>query len=227
MNAIRNILLLIGSPKGAKSVSDALGSYLFGMMTASGAEGRKIFIQPALKADPGGKELVEAFERADMILLVSPLYIDSLPYPVIKALEILASAASGKPAGRKSLVALSNSGFPEAGQNTLALDMCRQFAKEAGLVWKGGFALGGGQAVAGKDLKQGGRMVRHIQKALQIAAEALIKDMPVPEEAVKLMAHPVGPTWLYLFMGNLGWKIRAWRNGVMSRLWDRPYLSHD
>jgi hypothetical protein len=105
--------------------------------------------------------------------------------------------------------------------------MCRQFAKEAGLAWKGGFALGGGQAVAGKDLKQGGGMVRHIQKALRIAADALIKDMPIPEETVKLMARPIGPTWLYLFMGNLGWKIRAWRNGVKSRLWDRPYLSQD
>jgi hypothetical protein len=74
MSAIRKILLLVGSSKGTKSVSDAMGSYLLEMMTASGAEGRKIFIQPALKADPGGKELVAAFEKADMILLAFPLY---------------------------------------------------------------------------------------------------------------------------------------------------------
>ena len=224
MCAIRNVLLLIGSPKGTNSVSHSVGSYFSELLAASGAETKKIFIQPALKADPSGKELVSAFETADLILLVFPLYIDSLPHPVINALEILASKASRKSEGRKSLVTVSNSGFPEAGQNALALAMCRQFAKETGLAWKGGLALGGGQAVAGKDLKSGGRMVRHLQKAFQIAADALIKDLPIPEEAVNLLARPISPTWLYLFMGNLGWRIRALRNGVISKLWDRPYI---
>ena len=224
MCAIKNILLLIGSPKGTNSVSHSVGSYFSELLAASGAETKKIFIQPALKADPGGKELVEAFEIADLILLVFPLYVDSLPHPVIKALEILASTVLRKPEGRKSLVAVSNSGFPEAGQNALALAMCHQFAKETGLAWKGGLALGGGRILAGKDLKRGGRMVRHVQKGLQIAANALIKDLPIPEDAVNLIARPIVPTWLYVFMGNLGWRMRAWRNGVISRLWDRPYI---
>jgi NAD(P)H-dependent FMN reductase len=223
MSAIKNVLLLVGSPKGANSVSDAIGSYLLERITASGVEGKKIFIQPALKADPTGQELADAFEKADIILLVFPLYIDSLPHPVIEALEILAAAAPGKSMERKGLVAVCNSGFPEVRHNDLALAMCRQFAKEAGLTWKGGLALGGGGATAGKDLRKGGGRVRHIKKAIEIAADALVENKPIPQEAVSLMAGPITPTWLYLFMGNLGWRIQACRNGVRSRLRDRPY----
>ena len=42
-------------------------------------------------------------------------------------------------------------------------------------------------------------------KSLDLAADALAKGEAIPEEAVKLMARPLVPRWLYLLIGNRGW----------------------
>jgi hypothetical protein len=223
MSSIKKVLLLIGSPRAGRSVSNALGEYLVSQMAAPGVKQEKIFIQQALKKDPTGTILINAFADADIVLLAFPLYADSLPHPVIEAFELLSASSRENRQGQKSFAVLCNSGFPEAGQSRLALGMCRQFAKESGLAWKGGLAMGGGGALEGRDLDKAGGMARNIRKALQTAAAALAENRDVPAEAMNLMARPMMPTWLYLFMGNLGWRIRARRNGVGPKLCEKPY----
>ena len=47
-----------------------------------------------------------------------------------------------------------NCGFAEAHHNDVALDIYRLFARDAGLHWAGGLAIGGGGMFAGKPLKR-------------------------------------------------------------------------
>ncbi len=116
-----------------------------------------------------------------------------------------------------------NCGFPEASQNRTALAICRRFAAEAGFEWAGGLALGMGEAIGGRPLKEAGGMVRRIVKALDLAGDALALGHPIPEEAVRLMAKPLVPRWLYILMGNRGWKKRAANHGTTDALNARPH----
>jgi putative NADPH-quinone reductase len=104
----RKALLFIGSPKGLKSTSYALGSYL-------------------LKKH-------EAVAAADLIVFSFPLYVDQLPAPLLKALELVADHRKvNAPAKPQKIMAIVQCGFPETYQNQLACDIMRQFAKEDGV----------------------------------------------------------------------------------------------
>jgi hypothetical protein len=88
-------------------------------------------------------------------------------------------------------VAIVNSGFPEIHQNAVALAICEEFAAQSGIAWAGGLALGGGGMVGGQPLtetKRSGPPVKHVIQALDLTAAALSDGLPVPAQAVKLMA---------------------------------------
>jgi hypothetical protein len=151
--------------------------------------------------------------------------VDALPATVTAALERLA-AARGRWAHRDParLVALVNCGFPEARHTRTALDVCRAFADVAGLAWAGGLGVGGGEALHGAPLERAGRMAARVRRALELAADAVLAERPVPDEAVALMAAPLVPPRMYTLLGSLRWLRDAQEHGAARRLWDRPYV---
>ena len=217
----KRVLVLVGSPKmPGKSVSEALGVYVIDNMRARGWSSKTIFIRQTLQSDKGRTTLLEAVEDTDLIILSFPLYVDSLPAPVIRAMELISERHSKK---NTRFAAISNCGFPEAQHNNVALAICRRFALASGLEWAGGLALGMGGAVSGQRLKDGSGMVRNIVKSLDLTADALVENKSVPDEAIRLMAKPLIPKKMYTTMGNLEWRQKAKRYGVRKKLRDRPY----
>jgi len=220
-NEEKRVLLLVGSRKApGKSVSEALGAYVIEKMEASGWSSETIFIRTTLQSDRGRATLLEAVEDSDLIILSFPLYVDSLPAFVIRAMEFISARRSEK---NTHLAAIANCGFPEAQHNNVAIAICQRFAHASGLEWAGGLALGMGGAVSGKRLKEQGGMVRNIIKSLDLTVEALVNGESVPDEAIRLMAKPLIPKMLYTTMGNLGWRQQAECYGARKKLRDRPY----
>ena len=217
----QRVLLLVGSPKApGRSVSEALGCHVIEKMEARGWSSRTIFIRASLQSDGGQSTLLNAASDADLILLSFPLYVDSLPAPVIRAMELIAEHVLRKNA---RLVAIANCGFPEARHNNVALDICRRFADAAGLEWAGGLALGMGGALSGKHLRDQGPMAGKIIESLDLAVDALVGGESIPDEAVRRMARPIIPAVMYTAIGNFGWRRQAKRYGVKGKLNDRPY----
>ncbi|MFZ5915881.1 MAG: hypothetical protein ACOYZ7_03015 [Chloroflexota bacterium] len=224
MNGQKRALLLVGSAKRPHSTSESLGRYLLGQLAGRGYETEALLIHRALKSDQGRGELLAAVERADLLLLAFPLYVDTLPALVIRALEAIAERRrDGQDSSGGRLVAIANCGFPEASHNDTALAICRRFAAEAGFEWAGGLALGGGQALSGRPLDQAGGMARHAVQALDLAAAALAAGDPLPQEAVVAMGQPIIPRRAYLWMGGLGWRLQARKHGAARRLRARPF----
>ncbi len=224
MNSGERALLLVGSPRGPKSNSESLGAYLLDQLRERGLETEKLRIYALLKSDEGGSKLLAAVDRADIIVLAAPLYVDSAPSGVIRAMELILEARGGQEAPKKPwFVAIVNCGFPEARQNDTALRIYRRFAAECGLEWAGGLALGGGEVIGRRPLHRAGRRLRHVRRSLDVTADALAEGRPVPDEAVALMAKPVIPKWLLLSVGGMVWKVQARREGAAHKLHDRPY----
>jgi len=216
--------LLIGSPKGPRSVSDALGSYLLERLKEHGVNTNKLYIQQALATGQGASALLSAVKEADILILAAPLYADSHYSGVIRMMELVhENQKKQTQSKRRIMAAISNSGFPEARHNDVSLAISRKFALDCGFEWAGGLALGGGQSIAGKSLEKAGGQVRNVKKALDLAAAALAKGEAIPEEAAKLMAKPMVPKWLYLLIGNIGWYWQARKKGCREQLDHRPY----
>ena len=227
MNAPEHALLMIGSAKGRKSTSEALGSHLLERLDERGLETDTARVHEALKKEDDRNALLEAVEEADLLLLACPLYVDSLPAHVTKLLELTAERRQDQRAPRSQrLVAILNCGFPEAFHNDTALAICQRFAHETGIEWAGGLALGGGETIAGRSLQNMGFLgflARNPRKALDLAAAALAQGDVIPDEAATLMAKPLVPARLYEWAASRAWKKRAKKHGVAHTLDARPY----
>jgi NAD(P)H-dependent FMN reductase len=222
------VTLLVGSVKGPKSTSDAVGSYLLERLEAKGVRTGRIYIPQLLASEQGIPGLLKAVAEADIIILAAQLFADSLSAPVVKAFELIHKDVTKRhDQKRRKMVAISNSGFPEAAQNTTSLAISRQFARACGFEWAGGLALGGGGAINGKRLEHAGGFVKNVKRSLDLTAEALAKGNAVPEEAISLMARPLMPAFWYLQIGAnplLVW-LRMKRNGCAESVRSTPYRS--
>jgi hypothetical protein len=224
MKIQKKALLLIGSPRGENSTSASLGNYLISNLEKSGMQCEKNFIHRLVNRPEKIQELFTMVNKSDLVIIAFPLYVDSLPAPVIKMMELLKSERDRiKPDKPQDFIAISNCGFPEAKQIRIALEICHVFADEAGFTWKGGIAFGAGEAVHGMPLEQRGGMVRHVREGLDMAAEALMQGKEVPQEAIDLISKKLMPVAMYKSMGNLGWRLRARKFGASKRLKDTPY----
>ena len=219
-------LLFIGSPKGLKSTSHALGSYLMKGLEAGSMNTETLVVGAALHNAKDIADMIETVKAADLIVFSFPLYVDQLPAPLIEALELIAAERKVQPAPkRQTIMAIVQCGFPETHQNQTACDIMQLFANEAGFEWAGALALGMGGAIGGRSLEKAGGMVRNTIKALDLTAASLITGGRVPQEAVDLMAKPAMPRWLYLLIGNWGMKSQARKHGVRKLVYDKPYAA--
>ena len=180
----------MGSPKiKSPSTSGVLGEELLGRLAKAGWQTESLTLKPSTFREAGQAELLAAVDRADLILLAFPLYIDALPYLVTKALEVIAEhrRAAGDAARPQGLFGLANNGFPEAHQNNLALSILRRFAARTGMTWLGGMALGAGEGmIGGRPLTAKGANgipLFRISQALDAAGAALARGEALPAEA--------------------------------------------
>lgn len=217
----KKALLLIGSPKVKNGSSEALGDYLLNRLNKE-YKCEKLHIASALKNNV--EELLNNVQCADILILAFPIYVDSLPAPVIRALELIAEDRRVRKSDkRQGVISITNCGFPETLHNYTAIKICKNFADKNDFVWLGGLAMGCGPALGEKAIEQLGGMTRNIVKALDKTAEAILKDESIPSEAIDLMSRKLMPYFLYTTAGNLGWKAQAKRFNANKILHAKPY----
>jgi hypothetical protein len=235
-------LLLVGSPKKEHSTSAVLGAYITARLADEGYHRTTIGLAKALASAASTAELLAAVDIADAIVLATPLYFDSLPAAVTRALELIAchrltrsllqeltpresvtEVAPTLPA-LPTFLAVVNLGFPESHQGDTAVDICRHFAAQANLAWAGGLSLGGGGTLEGRPLEERARATRNVRAALDLAAAALAAGQPVPETAVSLMQRPLVRPAVYRRATNRDFNRLARKNKSID-LDARPYAS--
>jgi multimeric flavodoxin WrbA len=221
---IRRALLLVGSPRTKKSTSASLGGYLFEQLNARGIETQTVQIYTSLYSPERMRDMFEAIDHADLIVLAFPLYVDSLPAPVTAALEKIAAHRKENQSPIR-FAAIANCGFPEAKHSETALAIASEFARQTDLLWMGGLALGAGEGIVhGIPLNELDGRAIPLKKALDLAAEALAGGNSIPQPARDLLAKPVIPNWMYTLQGRFGWRQAAKRYGMENELKRQPYL---
>ena len=218
-------VLLVASPKGPKSTSNSLAAFLGDKLQQKGMTVEKVFINQTLGSDKKINMMLGLVDVSDLIVFAFPLYADCLYSQAIKTLELIAEHENGRSQlCKKGFVAIVNSGFPEARHNDTALAVCRNFAKKVGFTWAGGLAMGGGGMISGQPIAELGGRVRNQVKALEIAAEALANGEVIPEKAIVLISKLGIPKWMYLWMGNHGWKSEAKKAMKVKSMYSQPCM---
>jgi hypothetical protein len=228
--APKTALLLVGSPRGKASISRSLGGELLSRLEAAGLTTKGATAAEALHSTEEQHRLHKAVDKADLVIVSFPLYVDQLPAPLVQVLELIAERRKGTlgvtpwagPLVQK-LVAIVQCGFPETLQTRPAVEIMKQFARAAGFEWAGALAMGMGGALGGKRLDKVGGMVRNVHKALDIAAASLAAGQSVPDDASQLFARPLMPLWFYFAAANWGFRRQAKKHGVAGTMRARPY----
>jgi ferredoxin-NADP reductase/multimeric flavodoxin WrbA len=168
----------------------------------------------------GGDVAAAAAQRcaeADLLIILSPLYWDSLPYTGLLALEHIHARRRRNGSRAARLVAVMNSGFPEPEQFRFAFGLLREFARESGYTWAGGLALGGGEAIAGRALDSAGALTRPLRHALDTGVPVLLAGGVLPDAACDQAATQLTPGPLYRFFGWCGWHVKRRAQGLTAR----------
>ncbi len=222
------VLVLVGSPKGKNSVSNNIATYVQDKFEQNGLETRKTFIARHVKEEKLEK-LVYEIGDFNLLILVTPLYVDSLPSIVIRLMEEIYEHKKMEKDNKQKLMAIINSGFPEPHHNDLAVDMCKNFAFKSHIEWIGGVKIGMGPALDSGPLKQSGRISQNLRNNLDIIVDYLSKNRQVPEEIFNKASKPLMPLFLSKFMlrwfGGKMWVNMAEDEHVKKNMRYRPYKS--
>lgn len=224
MRAPARVAFLVGSakPKGT-SVSERLASAMAQRFEQEGVGSEVHFVADLQHENTRTSAELEALASADLLVLVAPLYWDALPALTTSALERIATVRAAGPK-RGKLAALVNCGFPEPEHARTALRIVCHFAARAHYHLAGGLALGAGGMVGEGPIDAQRGPMEHVKKALDSAVHALARGENVPEAAIEGMADKAMAESLYRFLGGLGWRYQAHKNGIpQSALTARPF----
>lgn len=238
----KNCVFLMCSPRGEESASYSLGNYLSGLLEEHEVSVKSFHIYKTLRNEDRIYEMIDSINKSDIILLATPLYVDSAPYMTIKTMnEITTAKEDGRiEENKRLLVVISCAGFLEYYHNNLALRIYEQFAKKNGFIWAGGFPIGAAGTYASfpipkilemiKTLPEGdyrhhfyGKPAQILDSVFHNAITSILKGEKVSDEELKKLEFIPIPLEAYVNGGNKGWIEWAEQLGSVDKLRDKPY----
>jgi hypothetical protein len=228
MNEQRNVLLLVGSPRCESSNSHAIGKFLVDKLEEKGLSFEEAFAARLVNTQKDTEKLLKSVDNADIIVLATPLYIDSFPSPTVKALELIHEHRKAvSPTKTQLLVAIMNNGSPEKEHMDIALKIIRNFAQESNFKWGGGIRVGWGMALNGESLDEKKGRTRKLTRGLSLASVNLAEGQPVSEEVEDLSSTLFAPLFLakiiIRLVVNPGWNKQAKENNAEAKMRDMPF----
>jgi multimeric flavodoxin WrbA len=213
---MKTALLINASPKPGRSTSLAMCEYLGERLKERGMEVKESHLRKERN------EVIEEMDTADLVVLASPVYVDSLPSELIALMEDFSATKEAKKR-EQTMIAIVNCGFPEPAHCATAITITSIFAKRMGFAWGGGLPMGMGEMTMGRTLEEAGGAMRRPRKALDLTAATLAEGHEVPIEAVRLMAKAPIPKWMFVKLAHRRWRQEAAGNGCSDKMGDTPF----
>ncbi|MCK4895594.1 MAG: NAD(P)H-dependent oxidoreductase [Candidatus Heimdallarchaeota archaeon] len=238
----KQLTFLMCSPRGDKSASHAIGSYVVSLFEEKNIVVKTFEIYKSLRKKERIEEMIKSIDECDIILLASPLYIDQAPYMTIKLMDIISEAFKQSKIQSKTrhLFAISNAGFLEYYHNNLVLKIYEQFAIENDLTWAGGLPIGAAGTYATYPIPEFLKMLVQLPKddprqeiyhkptkildgVIRASVDYLSKGEIVPKDELQKLEFIPMPLEAYVKGGNSTWPQAAEQHGAVDKLRDKPY----
>jgi multimeric flavodoxin WrbA len=217
-------LALNGSPRGSQSNSRRILSWILDGMREAGAEAPPVLDIARTKQLESQRE---AFLEADEVLLVFPLYTDSVPGVVMGFLNSLAGADRARLSGKRFCFVV-HSGFPESAQSEPVAAYLARLCSRLGMRLVGVAIKGGSEGL--RIMPDG--MTKRTRERFAAIGRGLVRDGVFDPEAVRTLARPrrinlVGRILLTLIaptnLQNFYWNMQLRKHGAWGHRFDRPY----
>ncbi|MCP4229635.1 MAG: NAD(P)H-dependent oxidoreductase [bacterium] len=213
-----------GSPCGKGSNSKILTEQFLRGFTEAGDNDYEIHYITHKNRSP---ERLEAFDNADIVLLVFPLYIDSLPAIVKKFIEELELFCGRE--NNPKIVYFVHSGFPEAYQSRFVQRYLEKLARRLGCEYIGTIVKGGSEGIQAQPEQMTRKLFDKIYRIGKDFGETgtleadLLKKLAKPEKYSALSIALFG--WISMLMSKfLYWNPQLKKNGAFEKRYDKPYL---
>lgn len=238
----KRLTFLMCSPRGDKSASHAIGSYLVSLFEENDIAAKTFDVYKTLRKQERIEEMIKSIDECDIILLSSPLYIDQAPYMTIKLMDTISEAFQEEKISEKNrhLFAISNAGFLEYYHNILALKIYEQFAKKNGLIWAGGLPIGAAGTYATYPIPEFLKMLEQLPEedprneiytkptkildsVIRLSVDHVSRGEIVPKDELKKLEFIPMPLESYVSGANKIWPQAAEQHGAQDKLRDKPY----
>jgi multimeric flavodoxin WrbA len=185
----KRLLLINGSPR-KNGTSFSFARTVKKLAEDGGNTAEIIHIIEYLDGAKNMADLKCLVSKNDIIGLITPLYVDTLPYPVIWFMEKL-SAELGSELRGKGFFAISQNGFPDITLFEPLLGSCRCFAESTGMQYMGGLGYGGGAIIDGALLEDLGKKGEKITAGFKLALESICRGEKIPSESQEMITMKI------------------------------------
>lgn len=221
-------LFVNGSPRGRDSNSRLILSWIAEGMASAGVPEAIEAIETIDLARARELEAQrEAFLSADEILMIMPLYTDSMPALVKRFIDSLADAPRERLTGKK-IAFVVQSGFPESIHGETLASYLKRLSVRCGWTNVGTVVRGG---IEGIRIMPPG-MTKKIRMLFQAMGSSLARDWTVDPSVIQSLGKPykLGLAMRILFrllmptgLTNMYWNMNLKQHGAFRRRFDAPY----
>jgi NAD(P)H-dependent FMN reductase len=204
------ILLLNGSPKktgSKKPLEICVSQMLLNTLEQRFSNNNEIIRLRAVRS--ALSDFVNNIAGSDILIIASPLYVDAIPSHLLRLLDeatdILAEKALNIP-----VYVIVNCGFFEAEHNRNCLKIFKAFCLRAKLSYAQGLAVGAGGMIGEMPIDS------FIWNKLSRAIDKLAENAETCRPGEDIYCIPRVPRFLYILLGNRGWKHIGKKNGVTT-----------
>ncbi|NPV71045.1 MAG: hypothetical protein HPY55_10430 [Firmicutes bacterium] len=222
MMKAQRLLIFVGSPR-KKGTSYSFSQTIKALAEESGHNAEIVYVIDYFDGKQSFDDLKSIVSQSHVIGLVTPLYVDTLPYPVIWFMEQPATNLRNELKG-KSLFAIGQCGFPDVTLCGSLLESCRYFAESAQMSWLGGLSYGGGPIINGAPLESLGGKGRRISSALKLALEDVLDGKTISSRAQQLIAERIPKALYFPLAVFLNYRARKTARSLGTDLTRKAYL---
>ncbi|MGL4737476.1 MAG: NAD(P)H-dependent oxidoreductase [Cellulosilyticaceae bacterium] len=215
-----------GSPRPSGSLSCQLIDYLIQELHLI-TEDYTIFDARRLTQKEDCSSEYARLLACDTIVVVAPLYVDSLPATLLQFLHQLAHYQSTlSPDKSPILYGLINCGFIDGFQNHLALNILEHYAMR--MNWSFGGALGFGSGEMFKAthtaIPKASKIMKPLYEAFDTLITCLASQTTLPTPNKQLLVNQGFSQSLFMTVAGFGWLPQAWAHHVTPcKLFARPF----
>lgn len=202
------ISIINGSPKRGKSTSELMIQYFCQEMS----DEKTVTVYDASKA-PLQQSQYEEIVNSTALLIVFPLYVDSIPS---NALRVLADLEKQYKLRKNMMVyCIVNNGFFEGKQNYIAIEQIKNWCDVTGTTWGQGIGIGAGEMLPLiTDIPLGHGPNKNLGRAIKLLAN----NMQNQKSGENILISPNWPRFLWKIQSSLlVWYPRAKHNGLTKR----------
>jgi len=159
-------------------------------------------------------EMFNTIISGDVIILMFPLFVHSLPSNTLRMLIELENNIKKQQKKELIMYTIINNGFYEGKQNYIAFEIIKNWCEQTGVIFGGGIGQGAGEMIGRtKHLPKDKDLFKSLTCALQI----MIKNMELKKPVEIQYLCPNFPRFLWRFMGARNWNNLAKNNGLNKR----------